>query len=120
MRESPSSPSAVVASAYRAANRRRYAVANSFLSVRHRDSRLASAVGMRKSNRAIAEMLPRIKNAAQRRKLRHLCDTLRQFEDPHFPWKGSTQGGRIKNIDVLRQTIREASATVTIARSQSH
>jgi hypothetical protein len=115
MRESSSSPSAVVASAYRAANRGRYAAANRFLSVRHRDSRLASAVGMRKSNRALAGALSRIKNRAQRLKLQQLCETLRQFEDPHFLWKGSTQGGRIKSIDVLRQTIREASATVTIA-----
>ena len=109
------SPSAVVASAYRAANRGRYAVANRFLSVRHRDSRLSSAFGIRKSNRALAAILPKIKKPARRAKLRELCETMRQFEDPHFLWKGSTQGGTITGIDVLRETIRQASATVTIA-----
>ncbi len=115
MRRPTSSPSAVVASAYRAANRGRYAVANRFLSARLRDGRLSSAVGIRKSNRALAAILPQIKNQARRAKLRKVCETMREFEDPHFLWKGSTQGGTITGIEVLRETVRQANATVTIA-----
>jgi hypothetical protein len=115
MTTSRRSPSAVVLSAYRAANRGRYSEANRLLSARHRNSRASSAAGIRHSNRQIAAALPGIQSPAMRAQLKTLSQTMAEFEDPHFLWKGSTQGGSITAIDVIREVTRGARATVTLA-----
>jgi hypothetical protein len=60
-------------------------------------------------------MLPRIRSADERAELQELVRSLRQFEDPHYCWKGSTQGGAITSIEVLRQTSRGKTAFVKVA-----
>jgi hypothetical protein len=53
--------------------------------------------------------------SGKRAKLAELLTTLRQFEDPHYLWKGSTQGRSISSIEVVRQTLRPSKALVTVA-----
>jgi len=115
MRSSRSTPSAVVLSAYRAANRGRYAFANRFLSPTYLDMRHSSATNLRESNRQIRRLLPTVANRGTRARLLSLYDSTHPFEDPHFLWKGSTQGGTVKQFDVLGETVRSRRAMVTLA-----
>jgi hypothetical protein len=115
MTNSRRAPSAVVLSAYRSANRGRYAEANRLLSARHRADRVSSAAGIRRSNRQIVAVLPKIQNPTERAKLESLMRVMVHFEDPHALWKGSTQGGTVRAIDVLGEAIRGPRATVTVA-----
>src|SRR5262249_41362369 len=71
-------------------------------------------VGIRNNRRRMMNMLSRVTNPARRDRLHSLCESLREFEDPHFLWKGSTQGGSITSVEVLREMTRQSSATVTI------
>ena len=79
----------------------------------------ASAAGIRASNALMMRTLRRIKSLDERAKLRELVQSLRQFEDPHFCWKGSTQGGTVVSIHVLRQTKRKRTAFVKVALALS-
>src|SRR4029453_15035571 len=108
------SPSTVVLAAYRAANRGRFADANRHVTSRLRNSFYASAKSIRASNASIMRSLQRRKPPDDVR-LRELVQDLRQFEDPHYCWKGSTQGGSIIDIRVPRQTTPKRAAFVTVA-----
>ena len=108
------SPSEIVASAYRAANRGRYGQADRYLTAGFRKQRHA-ITDMRAANQKLAATLPCVRSPRERAKLAKLLVTLRQFEDPHYLWKGSTQGRSISSIDVIRETIRPGQALVTVA-----
>jgi hypothetical protein len=109
------SPADIVARAYRAANRRRFADANRHLTLRLRNMFHASARNTRVSNARMTAILPRIKSADERARLQQLVQGLRQFEDPNFCWKGSTQGGSIRSIEVVRAQLRKRTAFVKVA-----
>jgi hypothetical protein len=108
-------PVAVVIRAYRAANRRRFAEANRSLTPRLREGLRSSAKSIRASNRLMLATARRSRNPKQQAELRAIVRSLRQFEDPHFCWKGSTQGGSIESIDVLKATVRKDRAFVKLA-----
>ena len=108
-------PVTVVLRASRAANRRRLAEAHRGVTPRLREAFRSSAKSIRESNRLMLASARRSRNAKQQAELRALVESLRQFEDPHFCWKGSTQGGSIESIDVLKATVRKDRAFVKVA-----
>jgi hypothetical protein len=75
----------------------------------------SSARDIRASNVLMLATARRSRTPERRAELRELVRSLRQFEDPHYCWKGSTQGGSIASIDVLRATIRKDRAVVRVA-----
>jgi len=74
----------------------------------------SSAKSIRASNRLLAATARRAQSPAKRAELQELLQGLLQFEDPHYCWKGSTQGGAVTSIEVLRQTVRKNRALVTV------
>ena len=108
------SPGEVVARAYRAANRGRYAEANSYVAPAVRRSLLRSNKVMRTNRKKILAKLPTMRDRKQAAKIRRLLEDTRTFEDPHYCWKLTTRGGALHSVAVARETIRGDDATVTV------
>jgi hypothetical protein len=108
------SPGEVVARAYRAANRGRYAEANGYLAPTVRRSLLRSNRVMRTNRKKLLGKLPTMHDREQAAQIRRLLEGTRTFEDPHYCWKLSTRGGALRSVAVARETIRGDNATVTV------
>jgi len=108
------SPGEVVARAYRAANRGRYAEAGRYLHPSVLHSTRESARLMRESRQRLAERLALIAHTETRADLARLATTAKQFEDPNYCWKLSTRSGSLASVEVARETIRGDKATVTL------
>jgi hypothetical protein len=113
-RERSLSPGEVVARAYRAANRGRYADANRYISRSVLRSMQLSRRVMRGSRKKIAASLATVQDKKQRTQLERLLETTRHFEDSNYSWKLSTRRGSIASLEVARETIRGDNAIVTL------
>jgi hypothetical protein len=108
------SPGEVVARAYRAANRGRYAEANGYVAPAVRRSLLRSNKVMRTHRKKMLATLPAMHDRKQAAQIHRLLEDSRTFEDPHYCWKLCTRGGALRSVDVARETIRGDDATVTV------
>jgi hypothetical protein len=70
---------------------------------------------MKAANRDLRAALHLVRDARQRGELQRLMETLRTFEDTHYVWKGSTQGGSIVAMRILRESVRGRRATVMLS-----
>jgi hypothetical protein len=108
------SPGEVVARAYRAANRGRYAEANRYVAPDVRRSLQRSRKVMRASRKKVLATLAAVHDQQRKAQVRRLLESTRTFEDPHYCWKLSTRGGAILSVAVSRETVRSDRATVTL------
>jgi hypothetical protein len=108
------SPGEVVARAYRAANRGRFAEANGYVAPAVRRSLLRSNKVMRTHRKNMLAQLPTMHDRKQAAQIRRLLEATRTFEDPHYCWKLSTRGRGLRSVAVERETIRGDDATVTV------
>jgi hypothetical protein len=99
------SPGEVVARAYRAANRGRYAEANNYVAPIIRRSLARSHKVMRTSRKNLLAKLPTMRDRKLANRLRRLLESTRTFEDPHYCWKLSTRGGALRSVAVTRETV---------------
>lgn len=108
------SPGDVVARAYRAANRGRFAEANRHVAPDVRRSLQRSRKLMQASRKKILAQLAAVQDERRQAQLRGLLKTTRTFEDPHYCWKLSTRCGALQSVAVSRETVRGDRATVTL------
>ena len=108
------SPGEVVARAYRAANRGRYAEANRYVAPDVRRNLLRSRRLMRASRKKALAKLAAVQDRQRRAQIHRLLESTETFEDPHFCWKLSTRGGTLHSVAVARETVRGDTATVTL------
>jgi hypothetical protein len=107
-------PGDVVARAYRAANRGRFAEANKYVLPTVWQSTLHSAKLMRSNCQKLAAQISTMRDQDLKERLAHLLAGAKQFRDPHHCWKLSTRCGSIRQIESVRERIRRDKATVTL------
>jgi len=108
------SPGEVVARAYRAANRGRYAEANGYVAHHVRQSLIRSRRLMLASRKKTLATLRAVQDQERRAQIRRLLESTKTFEDPHYCWKLSTRGGTLHSVAIARETVRGDTATVTL------